>query len=177
MPGAQCTRSLAREVGSKMRTSIHSGGTGNHPAFPHAMVLTAYIALSSESDALLPPSPRGLKVLSSPVELNEPPRDLTRASRRRDHTTSPYADSRPSSPSLRRGMPVPKAQAPTRHVAPKLKRRRKRDTAPSSSRASVRSRRSIRPATPRHAQRCRVHRIPPRVRDDRDTPLVWDETT
>jgi hypothetical protein len=26
------------------------------------------------------------------------------------------------------------------------------------------------------AQRCRVHRIPPRVRDDRDTPLVWDET-
>src|SRR3981081_2397316 len=25
-------------------------------------------------------------------------------------------------------------------------------------------------------QRCRVHRIPPRVRDDRDTPLVWDET-
>ena len=27
-----------------------------------------------------------------------------------------------------------------------------------------------------HAQRCRVHRIPPRVRDDRDTPLVWDET-
>src|SRR6266513_5184885 len=24
-----------------------------------------------------------------------------------------------------------------------------------------------------HAQRCRVHRIPPRVRDDRDTPLLW----
>jgi hypothetical protein len=22
----------------------------------------------------------------------------------------------------------------------------------------------------------RVHRIPPRVRDDRDTPLKWDET-
>ena len=27
-----------------------------------------------------------------------------------------------------------------------------------------------------HAQRCRVHRISSRVRDDRDTPLVWDET-
>jgi hypothetical protein len=27
-----------------------------------------------------------------------------------------------------------------------------------------------------HAQRCRVHRIPPRVRDDRDTPLLGDET-
>jgi hypothetical protein len=34
----------------------------------------------------------------------------------------------------------------------------------------------IRPATPSHARRCRVHRIPPRVRDDRDTPLEWDET-
>jgi hypothetical protein len=28
-----------------------------------------------------------------------------------------------------------------------------------------------RPAIPSRAQRCRVHRIPPRVRDDRDTPL------
>ena len=26
------------------------------------------------------------------------------------------------------------------------------------------------------AQRCRVHRNPPRVRDYRDTPLEWDET-
>jgi len=25
-------------------------------------------------------------------------------------------------------------------------------------------------------ERRRVHRIPPRVRDDRDTPLEWDET-
>jgi hypothetical protein len=29
-----------------------------------------------------------------------------------------------------------------------------------------------RPAITSHAQRCRVHRIPPRVRDDRDTPLM-----
>src|SRR5450755_749478 len=28
-----------------------------------------------------------------------------------------------------------------------------------------------RPATPSHAKRCRVHRTPSRVRDDRDTPL------
>ena len=28
-----------------------------------------------------------------------------------------------------------------------------------------------RPAIPSRAKRCRVHRIPPRVRDDRDTPL------
>ena len=36
--------------------------------------------------------------------------------------------------------------------------------------------RETRPAITSHAQRCRVHRIPPRVRDDRDTPLEWDET-
>src|SRR5260370_30031028 len=33
-----------------------------------------------------------------------------------------------------------------------------------------------RPAIPSHARRCRAHRIPPHVRDDRDTPLEWDET-
>ena len=36
-------------------------------------------------------------------------------------------------------------------------------TSPSAARTFVRS-------------AVRVHRIPPRVRDDRDTPLVWDET-
>ena len=38
-------------------------------------------------------------------------------------------------------------------------------------RAVDRSRAKARPAIPSHAQHCRVHRIPPRVRDDRDTPL------
>ena len=33
-----------------------------------------------------------------------------------------------------------------------------------------------RPAIPSRAKRCRVHRIPPRVRDDRDTPLLWGGT-
>src|SRR6266478_9845731 len=33
-----------------------------------------------------------------------------------------------------------------------------------------------RPAIPSRAKRCRVHRIPPRVRDDRDTPLFWGGT-
>src|SRR6266852_3282414 len=30
-----------------------------------------------------------------------------------------------------------------------------------------------RPAIPSRAKRCRVHRTPPRVRDDHDTPLLW----
>ena len=39
----------------------------------------------------------------------------------------------------------------------------------SARRRSLTSR--ARPATTCHARRCRVHRIPPRVRDDHDTPL------
>jgi len=33
-----------------------------------------------------------------------------------------------------------------------------------------------RPATSSARRRCRVHRIPPRVHDDRDTPLEWGGT-
>jgi hypothetical protein len=36
-----------------------------------------------------------------------------------------------------------------------------------------RSQAEAHPAIPSRARRCRVHRIPPRVRDDRDTPLWW----
>src|SRR5882672_1250723 len=111
----------------------------NHPTFPHAMVLTVSFVLPGDR-ALLPPSPCGLKVLSSPVEPNEPPQDLTPASRRQDHTTSPSASS-----------------AVVLHAA-------------------NRSRRAIRPALASHAQHCCVHRISSRVRDDRDTPLLWDKT-
>jgi hypothetical protein len=68
-------------------------GHRNRPAFPHAMVLRL-TSCSPRRSAVLPPSPRGLKVLSGPVEPNEPPRDLTPASRRQDHTTSPYAATR-----------------------------------------------------------------------------------
>jgi hypothetical protein len=42
--------------------------------------------------------------------------------------------------------------------------------------AVYRSRGSSRPAITLRARRCRVHRIPSRVRDDRDTPLVWGGT-
>ena len=47
-----------------------------------------------------------------------------------------------------------------------------------SSARSVTAHRFMRtgPAIISHAWRCRVHCIPPRVRDDRDTPLEWDET-
>src|SRR6266516_5756618 len=64
--------------------------------------------------------------------------NLTPASGRQDHTTSPYAT--------------------TSLVRPLSNRSRIQKT---------------RPATASRAKRCRVHRIPPRVRDDRDTPLLW----
>jgi hypothetical protein len=38
-------------------------------------------------------------------------------------------------------------------------------------RAGDRSQAEACPAIPLHARRCRVHRIPPRVRDDREPPL------
>jgi hypothetical protein len=41
----------------------------------------------------------------------------------------------------------------------------------SSARRRSLTGREARPAIPPRARRCRVHRIPPRVRDDRDTPL------
>jgi hypothetical protein len=38
---------------------------------------------------------------------------------------------------------------------------------------------NVHPAVPSpgHARRCRVHRISSRVSDDRDTPLIWNETS
>jgi hypothetical protein len=65
----------------------------NRPAFPHAMVLTVYFVLSPAIGPFAAVASR-IKVLPGPVEPNEPPRDLTPASRRQDHTTSPSADSR-----------------------------------------------------------------------------------
>src|SRR6266436_5879492 len=62
-----------------MHTSIHSGRTGNRPASPHAMVLTASFVISPGDRAFLSPSPAALAA------------NLTPASRRQDHTTSPSA--------------------------------------------------------------------------------------
>jgi hypothetical protein len=114
--------------------------TPKSPGIPARNGFNGFLRALPGDRALLPPSPCGLKVLSSPVEPNEPPQDLTPASRRQDHTTSPSASS-----------------AVVLHAA-------------------NRSRRAIRPALASHAQHCCVHRISSRVRDDRDTPLVWDET-
>src|SRR3979490_1873870 len=64
--------------------------------------------------------------------------NLTPASGRQDHTTSPYAAT-----SLVRSLLI--AHRPFANP----------------------------PCNPSRAKRCRVHRTPPRVRDDHDTPLWW----
>src|SRR6195256_5268357 len=63
--------------------------------------------------------------------------NLTPASGRQDHTTSPYA-----------------ATSLVRTLCKSLTGRSP-------------------PCHPSRAKRCRVHRTPPRVRDDHDTPLWW----
>jgi hypothetical protein len=92
MPGARCTRSLVCAWVLENAHEYSQRSHRNRPAFPHAMVLRL-IPRSPRRSALLPPSPCGLKVLFRPVGPNEPPQDLTPASRRQDHTTSPSASS------------------------------------------------------------------------------------
>src|SRR4051812_39664289 len=71
MPGAQCTRSLACEMEVSTRASspkVHR----NHPAFPHAMVLTAYFVLSPATNSSCHRH-RRIKVLSKPGRADSPP--------------------------------------------------------------------------------------------------------
>ena len=109
MPGARCTRSLVCKV-LVAHECRHHGRTGT-PGIPARNGFNGFLRALPGDRALLSPSPAEM------VSAN-----LTPASRRQDHTTSPSASAR------------------------FIKRA------------------------------ARVHRIPPRVRDDRDTPLLRDET-
>src|SRR5882672_1804786 len=88
MPGARCTHSPACEVGSAHGSSpqVHR----DHPAFPHAMVLTAYFVLSPVTGLSCHRRQR-IKVLSLPGWADKTSANLTPASGRQDHTTSPSA--------------------------------------------------------------------------------------
>jgi hypothetical protein len=71
MPGAQCTRSRACSVEST-RVSHHEYA-GDHPAFPHAMVLTASFALSPVIGLSCHRRPRSLlRELDAGVEASGP---------------------------------------------------------------------------------------------------------
>ena len=83
MPGARCTRSLACKI--KKHTSIVTTVTPDTPGIPRAMVLTVSFVLSPVIG------------LCCHRRLAGCPQDLTPASRRQDHTTSPSALTRCSS--------------------------------------------------------------------------------
>jgi len=89
MPGARCTRSLVCSV-LVAHECRHHGRTGKHPAFPHAMVLTVSFVLSPEIGLFCLRHPR-IKALSAPGRADIASANLTPASRRQDHTTSPSA--------------------------------------------------------------------------------------
>jgi hypothetical protein len=108
MPGAQCTRSLVCAYCElSMHTSIHSGGTGKHPAFPTQWFYGLLRALPGDH-RFVDPVIRATRWRLA---------NLTPASGRQNHTASPSATA--------------------------------------SARLTLR----------------RVHRIPPHVHDDRETPL------
>src|SRR6478609_5574468 len=98
------------------------------------MVLTVYPVISPVIGFVVTVISR-IASLSAPGWADRPPQDLTPASRRQDHTTSPSAS------------------------APFVLRASKSLTAKP-------------PCDAKRARRCRVHRIPPRVRDDREPPLL-----
>src|SRR6266436_6320253 len=66
--------------------------TGNHPAFPHAMVLTAYVVLSPVTGLFCHRRLADI-VLSLPGWADRTPQNLTPASGRQDHTILPSAKS------------------------------------------------------------------------------------
>src|SRR6202040_3171306 len=81
-------RPRVRFAFGKMHTSIRVHR--NHPAFPHAMVLTAYAALSPVIGLFCHRRLADV-VLSLPGWANKTPQNLTPASGRQDHTILPYA--------------------------------------------------------------------------------------
>ena len=80
MPGARCTRSLVCAIGSKYAHEYSQRATGNHPTFPHAMVYGLYRALPGDR-------------LSCHRRYADRSANLTPASGRQDHTSSPSAAS------------------------------------------------------------------------------------
>jgi hypothetical protein len=82
-PAASCALCIGKKHTSKR---VHR----NHPAFPHAMVLTVSFALSSVTGLFCHRCPR-INVLSKPGWADATSANLTPASGRQDHTTSPYA--------------------------------------------------------------------------------------
>src|SRR6266436_10013488 len=89
MPGAQCARSLACKI-DKAHEHSHHGHTGNHPAFPAQWFYGLLRALPGDRAFCH----RHLRIWRVTTRLgSHASANLTPASRRQNHTTSPYAES------------------------------------------------------------------------------------
>jgi len=101
MPGAQCTRSRACSVEST-RVS-HRRSPGNHPAFPHAMVLTASFVLSPAIGLSCHRHPRkpGFRELDAGVEASGPHDFAVRVGTFRQSAPPASTASRPALMTLR----------------------------------------------------------------------------
>src|SRR6266704_882058 len=98
----------------------------NHPAFPHAMVLTVYFVLSPVTGLFCHRRQR-TNVVPAPGRADPTSANLTPASGRQDHTTSPYAATSlvrvlgdcsqahrpPCNPVARKTLPRPPHPSPT----------------------------------------------------------------
>src|SRR5258706_9368575 len=131
---AECPLHPQPRVRSVESTRVFTTVAPDHPAFPHAMVLTAYVVLSPVTGlfchrrqriwfCLSPVGPTELRKLDASVGASGPHDFAVRSNISRQRALCSLTDL------------------------------------------------STRPAITSHAKRCRVHRIRPRVRDDRDTPL------
>jgi hypothetical protein len=154
MPGARCTRSPCALV---VAHGSHHESTGT-PGIPARNGFNGFLRALPGDEFLFVTVASGLKICLSPVGPT-PLRQLDISNGCQDHTTSPYA--------------ATSANPSTGHVLPAkilteaLKRR---------SSCALLLTHGNPPCEHLRARRCRVHRIPSRVRDDRDTPLVsgWD---
>jgi hypothetical protein len=72
-------------------TRVSTADTPEHPAFPHAMVLTVSFVLSQVTGLVCHLRRRNEAPLKCPVGQEAPSAALTPASGRQDHTTSPSA--------------------------------------------------------------------------------------
>ena len=142
MPGARCTRGLVCNSAREVRTRAYRYRR-NTPAFPAQWLYGLYRAL---------PGRAGLVVT---VAGGIASTNLTPASGRQDHTTSPYAAPSPLPPAGEMPTELKGEGLETPVVCATLGHSRENP-----------------PCNHDHARRRCVHRIQPRVRDDRDTPLL-----
>jgi hypothetical protein len=148
MPGGQCTRSLVCD--KNKHTSVVTARHRKSPGIPARNGLRL-ISCSPRRRIRLVTVIRGLKVCPNPVGPTSL-RELDTSNGCQNDTSSPSAALR---------------------LSQRLRRAQRRSSACHSSAHGP-----CRPALPSPdiARRCRVHRIPPRARDDARSPLWWDET-